>query len=261
MGRAVGGVGLDAAAAALAAAPHPLLIAADVDGTLSPLVPRADQATLLSGAREAIAGLVEHGIPVAIISGRGLGDLRDRFDWPSGLRLIGSHGLEDSARPDIVLTAEERQRLQAVTALAARSTRSVDGTWVEEKVAGIAFHYRQAARASAGSLAAKRLEEHLERMDGVTVRRGHLVVEAAVRPATKAQAVEQLRAEFGIATVVYVGDDETDEEVFRALGPPATLTVRVGPGESAANYRLADPARWSPCCAWRSADSCSGSPV
>ena len=57
MGRAVGGLGLDAAAAALAAAPHPLLIAADVDGTLSPLVPRADQAKLLAGAREAIEAL------------------------------------------------------------------------------------------------------------------------------------------------------------------------------------------------------------
>ena len=93
---------------------------------------------------------------------------------------------------------------------------------MEEKVAGVAFHYRQAAPASAGSLAAKRLDEQLERMEGVWVRRGHLVVEAAVRPATKAQAVEQLRAEFGAATVVYVGDDETDEEVFRAARSAAT---------------------------------------
>ena len=261
MGRAVGGLGLDAAAAALAAAPHPLLIAADVDGTLSPLVPRADQAKLLAGAREAIEALLEHGVPIAILSGRGLADLRDRFDWPSGLRLVGSHGLEDSARPDVVLTAEERQRLQALTALADRAARSVAGTWVEEKVAGVAFHYRQAARASAGSLAAKRLEEHLERMEGVTVRRGHLVVEAAVRPATKAHAVEQLRVEFGAATVLYVGDDETDEEVFRALGPPATLTVRVGPGESAATYRLADPSEVVALLGGISADSCSGSPV
>ena len=75
----------------------------------------------------------------------------------------------------------------------------------------------------------------------MTVRRGHLVVEAAVRPATKAQAVEQLRTEFGAATVVYVGDDETDEEVFRALGPPRRSPCASGPGESAATYRLADP--------------------
>lgn len=240
MGRSFGGLGLDAAAAALAAAPHPLLVAADVDGTLSPLVPRADQASLLPGAREAIDGLLRQGVAVTIVSGRGLADLRAQFDWPEGLRLIGSHGLEDSATFDVVLTAEERQHLQGVRTLSERAARAVAGTWVEEKVAGVAFHYRQAAKASAGSLAAKRLEEQLERLDGVWVRRGHLVVEAAVRPATKAQAVEQLRAEYGAATVLYLGDDETDEDVFQALGPPH-LTVRVGPGESAAAYRLADP--------------------
>lgn len=240
MGRAFGGLGLDAAAAALVAAPHPLLVAADVDGTLSPLVPRADQAALLPGAREAIDGLLRQGVAVAIVSGRGLADLRAQFDWPDGLRLIGSHGLEDSATYEIVLTAEERQHLQGVRMLSERASRAVAGTWVEEKVAGVAFHYRQATRASAGSLAAKRLEEQLERLDGVWVRRGHLVVEAAVRPATKAQAVEQLRADYGAATVVYLGDDETDEDVFRVLGPPH-ITVRVGPGESAAVYRLADP--------------------
>ena len=94
MGRAVGGLGLDAAAAALAAAPHPLLIAADVDGTLSPLVPRADQAKLLAGAREAIdgaGGARRYRSPSCRAAG--LADLRERFDWPSGLRLVGSHGL------------------------------------------------------------------------------------------------------------------------------------------------------------------------
>jgi trehalose-6-phosphatase len=40
--------------------------------------------------------------------------------------------------------------------------------------------------------------------------------------------------------VAFVGDDRTDEEVFAALGP-TDLGVRVGPGDTAASHRLADP--------------------
>jgi trehalose 6-phosphate phosphatase len=241
VGRPIGGVAVEAVAGAAAAAPDPVLVAVDVDGTLSPLVPRADQATLLPGAAEALADLASHGVAVAVVSGRGLADLRNQFSWPSEIRLVGSHGLEDAAQPDVVPTAEERQRMQAVRSLAEKAARSVPGTWIEDKVTGLAFHYREAVSASKGSLAAQRLGELLERMDGVWVHRGHLVVEASVRPASKAVAIARLADEVGAGSVTYVGDDETDEEVFRALASP-NVTVRVGPGETAAQHRLADPA-------------------
>jgi trehalose 6-phosphate phosphatase len=38
---------------------------------------------------------------------------------------------------------------------------------------------------------------------------------------------------------VYLGDDVTDEDAFAALAPPA-VTVKVGPGETVARYRLPD---------------------
>jgi trehalose 6-phosphate phosphatase len=232
---------LDAAAAAVAAAPAPVLVAVDVDGTLSPLAPRADQAVLAPGAADALAALVAHGVPVAVVSGRGLDDLLHQFEWPGGLRMLGSHGLEDTAQQAVVPTAEERQRLQAVRTLAERAAAAVPGAWVEEKVAGVAFHYRQAKPASKGSVASQRLAERLSRLDSVWIRRGHLVLEASVRPGNKAEAVEWLRSEVGAGAVVFVGDDETDEDVFRAAAP-GDVTVRVGPGETAARYRAADPA-------------------
>ncbi len=240
MGRPVGGVGVDAVADAVAASAHPLLVAVDVDGTLSPLVRRSDQAVLVAGASDVLAVLASAGVAVAVVSGRGLADLQRQFAWPANLRLVGSHGLEDSATPDFVPTAEERQRLQALSTLAHRTAKAVQGTWVETKVAGVAYHYREATPASAGSIAAHRLGEQLSRMEGVWLRRGHLVLEAAVRPGSKPDAVGRLRHEAGAATVVFLGDDETDEEVFRLLAPPH-ISVRVGPGETAARYGLADP--------------------
>ena len=115
------------------------------------------------------------------------------------------------------------------------------GAGVEQKVAGVAFHYRQAKPASKGSVASQRLAERLARLEKVWVRRGHLVLEASVRPGNKAEAVAWLRSEVGAAAVVFAGDDETDEDVFRAAAP-SDVTVRVGPGETAARYRAADPA-------------------
>ena len=120
---------LDAAAAAVAAAPAPVLVAVDVDGTLSPLAPRADQAVLAPGAADVLAALVAHGVPVAVVSGRGLDDLLHQFEWPGGLRMLGSHGLEDTAQQAVVPTAEERQRLQAVrTPSMLRGWRDHEGT-------------------------------------------------------------------------------------------------------------------------------------
>ncbi len=227
--------------AAVASAPPPQLIALDVDGTLAPLVPRADQAALLPGAAQAIATLAEEGVAVAVVSGRGLDNLRRQFPWPEGLRLIASDGVEDSTMPPVGLSAEERQRLHAVRTLAEKASAKVPGTWVETKAASVAFHYREARSASIGSVAAQRLGEHLNRIDGVWLRRGHLVLEASVRELSKGEALGRIRGELGVASVVYVGDDETDEEAFATLGPE-DVTVRVGPGETVARHRVADPA-------------------
>ena len=53
-------------------------------------------------------------------------------------------------------------------------------------------------------------------------------------------AVTQLRGELGAAAVVYLGDDRTDEDVFATLGPD-DAGIKVGEGETAARYRVADP--------------------
>jgi trehalose 6-phosphate phosphatase len=51
--------------------------------------------------------------------------------------------------------------------------------------------------------------------------------------------VTRLRGELGAAAVVYLGDDLTDEDVFRRLGP-ADVGIKVGEGETAAGHRVAD---------------------
>src|SRR4051794_11431922 len=105
----------DEVAAVAAGSPRPLLVATDVDGTLSPIVARAGDARLAPGAREALARLkgVE-GVIVVVVSGRPLGDLVGQFGFDGSTRLLGSHGLEDSGGPAPSLDGDERRRLDEV---------------------------------------------------------------------------------------------------------------------------------------------------
>jgi trehalose 6-phosphate phosphatase len=74
----------------------------------------------------------------------------------------------------------------------------------------------------------------------LTMKPGKDVLELAVTDADKGSAVRRLATELGAAAVLYLGDDVTDEDAFRALGPD-DVTVKVGEGETAARYRVADP--------------------
>ena len=68
---------------------------------------------------------------------------------------------------------------------------------------------------------------------------GKDVLELAVTDADKGTALRRLAGELGAAGVLYLGDDVTDEDAFRALGAD-DVTVKVGDGETAARHRVAD---------------------
>ena len=76
---------------------------------------------------------------------------------------------------------------------------------------------------------------------GAQVKRGHRIVELAVRAASKAAAIADMRGEVGAEAVSFVGDDITDEDVFSALGA-GDLGIRVGAGQTSARRRIRDPA-------------------
>jgi trehalose 6-phosphate phosphatase len=66
------------------------------------------------------------------------------------------------------------------------------------------------------------------------------VVEVGVVRADKGTALQALREELGADAVAYFGDDVTDEDAFRALGPD-DVTVKVGEGATAARFRVDGP--------------------
>jgi trehalose 6-phosphate phosphatase len=214
----------------------PVAVGLDLDGTLAPIVDHPDAATLTPGAIEALDALLGAGVAVSVVSGRKLADLT-RFGLPVGVAVVGSHGLEDGTA--VTLSDEDRTRLAVARHLAERAAESAPGAWVEDKPAGIALHVRQ-ADADAARTAVVMLAEAVADQEGLYARAGHEVLEVAVLPSSKAEAVERLRTRSGAASVVFVGDDVTDEEVLAALGPN-DLGVRVGPGVTAARHRVSTP--------------------
>ncbi len=230
---------LDRALGAVAHVPV-LLVATDYDGTLSPIVSDPSQAKPIRESIVALRALATLGSThTAVISGRSLADLASLSSLDSPVMLVGSHGSEfdqDFVRSLTRQQVELRQRLlEEMHRLAARDPRFS----VEPKPASIAFHYRNVA----DDVAQDALDELLAgaaTWADVRVKVGKKVLEMAVMHTSKGDAIDALRHRVGAGAVVYFGDDVTDEDAFTRLHGP-DVAVKVGPGETSAAHRIADP--------------------
>jgi trehalose 6-phosphate phosphatase len=218
---------------------RPLLVGLDVDGVLAPIVEHADDATLLPGVLDAVVALSAR-TPVAVVSGRRLEDLL-AFGFTPPIDVFGTHGLERHGADELELAPHERHRHDRLRAIAEEAAALAgDGAWVEIKRAGVVLHVREVAPEPAALATAAALRA-AEDVTDAHVKSGKAVVELLARATSKATAVQTRRDETAAATVVFVGDDRTDEEVFLAMAP-GDIGIRVGDGPTAAHHRLADPA-------------------
>ena len=112
------------------------------------------------------------------------------------------------------------------------------GVVIEDKRFSVAIHYRQARERNATRRAVLSAARSLE---DVRLVGGKLVVNLLVPDAPhKGLALERERSHVACDTVIYVGDDETDEDVFQLEQPGQLLSIRVGQKRaSAASYTSA----------------------
>jgi trehalose 6-phosphate phosphatase len=215
---------------------RPLLVASDYDGVLSPIVADPSAAVPQAGAEDALARLARaDGVTVALVSGRGVADLRAVSGFSGPYRWVGSHGAEvdGPVGPEIAV------RRDALAAALEPLVSAVPGARLEVKPASVAVHVRQVTDRAA---AAELLDSADRAADpAVTRKPGKEVLELALTAADKGTVVRRLRDGCGAAAAIYLGDDVTDEDAFRALGPD-DVTVKVGDGATAARFRVADPA-------------------
>lgn len=218
----------------------------DYDGTLTPIVERPEDAVLSPAMREALTALAARAT-VAIVSGRDLDDVRQRVNLDQ-LYYAGSHGF-DLAGPDgwrhehpeghrflDSLEAVERDLREAIA--------RIDGAQVERKRYAVAVHYRRAAAADRPRVEAA-VAEAMAGHDDLRKTGGKMIFE--LRPAIdwdKGRAVlwmlDALELDLSTHLPVYIGDDETDEDAFRALSDVGIgILVRdAEPASTAATYTL-----------------------
>jgi trehalose 6-phosphate phosphatase len=226
---------LDAALAAVAAR-RPLLVASDYDGVLARLRDDPDAAVPESGVAEALARIAAvDGVTVALVSGRGVDDLRRTSGLAGPFRWVGSHGAEH----DGPLAGDLAGRRDELAALLAPEVDRTPGARLEVKPASVAVHVRQVADRESATTMLARARELAD--SSLTLKPGKDVLEIAVTDADKGSALRRLMADLGAAAAVYLGDDVTDEDGFRALGPD-DVTVKVGDGDTGARHRVADTA-------------------
>ncbi len=220
-----------------------LLVAVDFDGVMAPLVERAEAARPLPEAAAALRDLaaVPH-TATALISGRALASLRHAATPEPETLLVGSHGAETWTGPNaepLHLTPEQTQLLARARHAVASVVESAPGCRIEDKPAGVVLHTRSASD-DVASAAVDAARTRLGELDGVQVTDGKRVLEASVVHANKGEGIRALRELTGATAVLFAGDDVTDEQGFAVL-EPGDVGIKVGPGSTAAGFRVESP--------------------
>ncbi|HJU65067.1 MAG TPA: trehalose-phosphatase [Gemmatimonadaceae bacterium] len=228
----------------------PLVVLLDVDGTLAPISSRPDAALVPPETRRIVAALAARtGVYVALVSGRAAADAR-RMVSVANAWVIGNHGYEIAGPDGEEMVDPQAASYRATVALASRrlapQLAPVPGVILEDKGWTLSIHYRLADPAVVPRLRST-IEETIKPL-GLRLTTGKLVFE--VRPPArvdKGTAVVTLGLRLGAfkeeSSVVFVGDDATDEDAFRALRSRSrrAVTVRVthdDPTPTAAEFEL-----------------------
>jgi trehalose-phosphatase len=223
-----------------------LAVFLDYDGTLTPIVSHPEKALLSESMRQTVRTLATEA-SVAILSGRDLNDIRRRVDIDTiiyggshGFDVAGPHGLRNEVATEFL------PMLDKVEKELGQKLAGIHGTRVERKRFSVAAHYRNVKAnkvpevGRAVSEVAGRNRE-LRRIDGKKVY--ELVPNVDWN---KGKAVlwllEQMALERANVRPIYIGDDRTDEDAFRALEHRGVgILVSQEPRSTAASYSLRDP--------------------
>ena len=212
------------------------LFAFDLDGTLAPIAPDPAAIVIPDEVRQSLIQL--NGVaPLAIITGRSRADALAHLGFTPRV-LVGNHGAEglpgrESSGEDFIRLCQGwKKQLQLLL-----PAMDASGILLEEKGETLTLHYRQAPDPLLAQELVLGAMVHLtpppRRVSGKFVE--NLVPQAAV---DKGAALETLMEHLDCPRAIFVGDDVTDEDVFR-LENPAILGIHVGENqESAARYYL-----------------------
>jgi trehalose-phosphatase len=223
-----------------------LAVFLDYDGTLTAIVSDPKKALLSDSMRQTLQALAMR-VSLAILSGRDLDDIRRRvaidaivYAGSHGFDIAGPHGLRRQQATNFLpaLDAAEKELLEKLAGIA--------GAFIERKRFSIAAHYRKVSEndfpklEDAVSEVVARHRE-LRKMEGKKVYELLPFIDWDKGKAAL-WLLENLGLKHGKVRPIYIGDDRTDEDAFRALEQRGVgILVSEKPRATAANYSLKDP--------------------
>lgn len=214
----------------------------DLDGTLLDIAPSPDEVRLDSEVRTLLTELSEFaGGAVALVSGRSISDIGGLISEPC-LPMAGQHGLERRDAAGHVTTHEmESNGLAQAAGALQREAAKYSGLLLEQKGLSLALHYR-AAPELAGHVHTVMRRVCAELGPEYVLQEGKRVVELKPAGKDKGVAVREFMREapFTGRTPVFLGDDATDEYAFAVVNEANGISIKVGPGETGARFRLRD---------------------
>ena len=203
----------------------------DVDGTLAPIVQRAEDAQVPKDTSLLLARLSRRYARVACISGRAAADVR-RLVGVGGIEYSGLHGaelLEPNGNRAEVMPEFARHMPQVQAFVRERDTSELRALRVriEDKGPIMTFHWRGAPDEDAAHTRVRAIADEAK-AEGLWTHWGRKVLE--IRPPVaigKGGAVRELLARKPVRAALYAGDDVTDLDAFDALGE-VEIPIRVG---------------------------------
>ena len=227
----------------------------DYDGTLANFAPSPEVVEPEPEIITLLTELAEHPcIRVTVVSGRRLDHVEELLPV-SEVLLAGTYGVElllpNGEKVDRVPYDDVRPILEEIKPGWQDLIAEREGFFLEDKGWALALHARYAtdnlaeavleeARELASSAVTEASESELFRILG-----GHKFLEVGPALANKGKTVEHLldRSPSPDALLLYVGDDDKDEEAFDVVHAHGGLAIRVcdGPCETEADARLASP--------------------
>lgn len=211
--------------------PGRTLFAFDFDGTLSKIVADPEKAQI-GVSTEGLLMTLSQNASLAFISGRALEDLKAKLDPIPGHKM-GNHGVEGTAIPS-KKQAEFRQICKAwhksLNLHFSQDHRHLKGVEIEDKTYSLTIHYRKAKHKHLSKKAIWECIEELTPSPRVILGKSvfNLIPMGAPH---KGMALLELMKKTRCERAFYIGDDDTDEDVF-SIADPRLFTVRVGKKKS-----------------------------
>jgi trehalose 6-phosphate phosphatase len=197
------------------------LLALDYDGTLVSIADHPSHAHMRASTRRLLTSIVQQ-YPSIVITGRARQDAQRFLAGISPIEIVGNHGLEDAGggpQSFVKRVAGWRRHLT-------RRLDSILGLVIEDKRYSLSVHYR---RCKKPATVRKVVMDAVRELEGVRIIGGKAVINLVpVEASHKGVALLSAMKRTGCLRAIYVGDDDTDEDVFAVAKPDRIFSIRVG---------------------------------